>query len=77
MWVVLTCSRCGKHHRMSSNRPEHSVKMAQAGWRNYGTALYCPDCADTWYERNDKPLGNELDVIQRILVILRHATKEV
>ena len=71
MWDMITCSRCGKHRRISDNHPEHAVSAARAGWRNYGTAFYCPACAKTWHERNTKPLGNELDAVERILVMMR------
>lgn len=75
MWLNIGCSRCGKTYRLSDNHPEKAVNMARAGWRNYGTALYCPKCSSTWHQRNSKPLGNEIDAVYRILVIMREAQK--
>ena len=75
MWIRINCSRCVKHRRICDNRPEHSVSAVRAGWRSYGTALYCPDCAKTWHERNTKALGNKLDTCERILVVMRCCRK--
>lgn len=69
MWLFLTCSRCGKHRRISDRVGTHATRAVYAGWRSYGTALYCPKCADTWHERNDKPLNPKNYTIDRIVQI--------
>lgn len=70
MWLRLTCSRCGKHRRISDRiGGGHATRAVAAGWRSYGTALYCPECADTWHERNDKPLNPKDYTIDRIVQI--------
>lgn len=69
MWLLLTCSRCGKHRRISDRVGTHATRAVYAGWRSYGTALYCPKCADTWHERNDKPLNPKNHTIDRIVQI--------
>ena len=67
MWLLLTCSRCGKHRRISDRVYTHAIMAVNAGWRSFGTALYCPKCSDTWHERNDKPLNPKNYALERIV----------
>lgn len=48
----LTCSCCGAHSRHLKRSLNYAVELADEGWRNYGTAMYCPSCSETWSERN-------------------------
>jgi len=67
MWIFLQCSRCGNRRRISDRVGTHATKAVNAGWRSFGTALYCPKCSDTWHERNDKPLNPKNYTLERIV----------
>lgn len=71
MWIYITCSHCGDRRRISDRKPNYAKKLANQGWRNFGTALYCPSCAATWHERNTKKLGTKVDAENRIFTVMR------
>ena len=58
--IRLQCSRCGNTHVMEYSA-RSVLKAVRSGWNSCGSALYCPDCAKTWEERNGdgKPLNGE------------------
>ena len=42
--MQVQCSKCG-HRSRKVNRGYYEAKgIADAGWRSYGSALYCPKC---------------------------------
>ena len=50
--LTISCSRCGKSHTFQFNAANVLNLVFTDGWRSYGSALYCPECAATWDERN-------------------------
>lgn len=54
MDILITCSHCGKHRMISNESIEYTEKAIKDGWNSFGSALYCPECAQTWAERNEK-----------------------
>lgn len=68
--MEIQCSRCGATMSFEYSAG-HVIGAAHAGWNSYGSALYCPSCSATWYERNspDRPLScieNTVNVIDGI-----------
>ena len=49
--IYIQCSRCGFHFCVS---PMLGIPdgMWNNGYRAVGDALYCPECVQTWAERN-------------------------
>lgn len=43
--TAVTCSWCGHRSRKVQNRYSQALKLANSGWRSFGTALYCPECS--------------------------------
>ena len=62
MYFNITCSNCGKRRRLNSVRM-FGVETVNAKWGSCGSALYCPECTKTWYERNDKPMSDSINTI--------------
>lgn len=56
MKISYQCSNCGAHEQTAAGVgiPEG---MFYLGYRAHGDVLYCPDCVETWKERN----GEEYD----------------
>ena len=53
----ILCSRCGTSKKFRYSAGNVLCTVYTQGWRSYGSALYCPECASTWDERNkDRPL---------------------
>ena len=61
----IRCSNCGRKQEVKT---AHDALCAiYQGWRNHGDALYCPECMDTWVERNgDRPHGSARDAFYLI-----------
>ena len=51
-----SCSNCGKREVLVA-RARIPYDMYSLGYRAVGSALYCPQCVETWKERN----GEEFD----------------
>ena len=45
---TATCSRCGRRSKEIFYDMSAAVGLARGGWRSFGTALYCPECAKKW-----------------------------
>ena len=58
MKIEYQCSNCGKREKVSAMAgiPEG---MFALGYRAVGDALYCPDCVNSWAERNGKPFDEQ------------------
>ncbi|APM39421.1 hypothetical protein [Clostridium kluyveri] len=64
----VQCSNCGAIRGLTYTASNVN-KTIHAGWRSYGSALYCPKCVETWGERNNKEIGsidNTITVIDNI-----------
>lgn len=48
----ISCSRCGASQSFRYNAANVLNLVFTEGWRSYGSALYCPKCSATWYDRN-------------------------
>lgn len=50
--MIIQCSNCGGTHSFdySANNVLHAVYTL--GWGSYGSALYCPECSNSWEGRN-------------------------
>ena len=59
MKIEYQCSNCGKVERTSAmvGIPEG---MFALGYRAVGDALYCPNCVQSWAERNGKPFDEQI-----------------
>ena len=76
MTIDIQCSCCGNHQKLSPEFDgfdvivDETVKVIKRGWGSCGSALYCPECSKTWYERNgDRKMandGNTFTVIMRL-----------
>ena len=70
-FIRLQCSRCGNTHVMEYSA-RNVLKAVRSGWNSCGSALYCPDCAKTWEERNgDRKLCGEEHTVLVIDIIYR------
>lgn len=65
--MKIQCSRCGAIKGFTYTE-SNKRKTILEGWDSYGDALYCPDCANTWHERNgeSKPLWGEEHTSEKI-----------
>lgn len=69
----IQCSNCGSHQsfQYDFNFPK---TVPAAGWGSFGRALYCPECAKTWDDRNPgRPMANENNTI---LAALHHTQSQ-
>ena len=58
MKIEYQCSNCGKWEMVSAMVGiPHG--MFALGYRAVGDALYCPDCVNSWAERNGKPFDEQ------------------
>jgi hypothetical protein len=66
----IQCSNCGasKEFRFNSGKVLEAINE---GWGSYGSALYCPECTKTWYERNDKDLADKVNTMSVIYDLRR------
>ena len=67
----ITCSNCGMSvcFRTTTGNVRKYIK---AGWGSFGSALYCPECTKTWYERNTHELASEKNTMNVIVEIHEH-----
>lgn len=59
MYFQVTCSNCGhRGQKLPYDGHKTPERIVNAGWRNFGSAWYCPKCANTWAQRNgpNRPL---------------------
>lgn len=58
MKIEYQCSNCAKRETTSAMAgiPHGMYAM---NYRVVGDALYCPDCVNTWNERNGKPFDDQ------------------
>ena len=42
--MQVQCSKCGHRSRKVKRGYYEAEGIADAGWRSYGSALYCPKC---------------------------------
>ena len=63
MKIEYQCSNCGKLEKTSAmvGIPEG---MFALGYRAVGDALYCPDCVNSWAERNGKPFDEVCRLVE-------------
>ena len=40
----IKCSKCGAYHEMET-KTDSAMQTVRVGWRSFGDALYCPECA--------------------------------
>lgn len=73
MWVKISCSRCGESRRLSTKQVDCVGSAIKAGWGSYGSALYCPKCAKSWHDRNEKPMADESHTAMRIAALVADA----
>lgn len=64
----VQCSNCGAIKSFTYTASNVN-KTISAGWRSYGSALYCPKCVETWGERNSKKIGSIENTITVIVAI--------
>lgn len=69
MKYTIQCSNCGMQKEMD-NRRSPSIAVEE-GWGSFDSALYCPACSATWYERNKKPMSNAVNMLCRIVDVCR------
>lgn len=50
--MQITCSCCGVSHSFRYCAGNVMNAVYNLGWGSYGAALYCPECTNTWDQRN-------------------------
>ena len=66
--IDIQCSCCGNHRKLSNAKLEDTVNFVNSGWGSCGDALYCPECAKTWKERNgDRQMSNDRNTFIQIM----------
>lgn len=53
----VQCSNCGAIKGFTYTASNVN-KVIYEGWGSYESALYCPKCAKTWHECNNKDLAS-------------------
>ena len=64
----IMCSRCGSPKEFKYTAT-NVLRTLMDGWGSFGSALYCPECSETWNERNSKCMSvdqNTIDVIDEL-----------
>jgi len=70
----ISCSRCG--NKTDCSTVEKTVSAVQAGWGSFGSALYCPECVNSWSERNAHPMADERNTFVAIMRYLETIDRE-
>ena len=52
--MQVQCSKCGHRSRKVKRGYYEARGIANAGWRSYGSALYCPKCTKIINRLEDK-----------------------
>lgn len=64
--MYIQCSNCGARQDFKYSATNVNSLVA-SGWNSCGSALYCPQCVETWRERNgDRPLSGRENTIRVI-----------
>jgi hypothetical protein len=66
--IHYQCSNCGKREQTSAwvGIPEG---MFHLGYRAHGDVLYCPDCVETWKERNGAEYDEQYKDAQHLFAV--------
>ena len=73
MKIEYQCSNCGKWEKTSAMVGiPHG--MFALGYRAVGDALYCPDCVNSWAERNGKPFDEQYKDVGHMFAVWWNAT---
>ena len=76
MTIDVMCSRCGNHQKLSNKRIQDTADLIHSGWGSCGSALYCPECAKSWKERNgNRQMGDERNTFFAIMNMFFDAKK--
>ena len=57
--IYFQCSNCGKHGQAVPFPGVPEAMYYDEGYRANGDALYCPDCVQSWAERNGKKFDED------------------
>lgn len=52
--MQVQCSKCGHRSRKVKHGYYEARGIANAGWRSYGSALYCPKCTKIINRKENK-----------------------
>ena len=52
--MQVQCSKCGHRSRKVKRGYYEARGIANAGWRSYGSVLYCPKCTKIINRKEDK-----------------------
>lgn len=65
--VSIMCSCCGKIEDIRYSAANVN-KLVKDGWNSLGNAVYCPECVETWEERNglSRPLWGAEHTVSKI-----------
>lgn len=63
----VTCSCCGHRSPQRKMTTDTAWSIIKAGWRSYGSVIYCPKCVATWHERNNKELNGKWSTFEMIM----------
>jgi hypothetical protein len=68
MKISYQCSNCGAHEQTSAwvGIPEG---MFNLGYRAHGDVLYCPDCVESWKERNGAEYDEQYNDAQHLFAV--------
>lgn len=76
MTIDVMCSCCGNHQKLSNKRIQDTADLIHSGWGSCGSALYCPECAKSWKERNgNRQMGDERNTFVAIMNMFFDAKK--
>lgn len=68
--MIIQCSCCGRKHSFSYSAGNVLCAVYTHGWGSFGSALYCPECSNSWDDRNkNRPQpgpDNTIRVIDRL-----------
>ena len=68
MKISYQCSNCGAHEQTTAGVGIHKG-MFYLGYRAHGDVLYCPDCVETWKERNGAEYDEQYKDAQHLFAV--------
>lgn len=65
--MTIQCSNCGRTHSFSYSANNVLYAVYTLGWSSFGSALYCPECSNSWESRNrNRPQASPVHTIRVI-----------
>lgn len=65
--MTIQCSCCGNKHSFLYSAENVLRTVYTLGWSSFGSALYCPECSNSWEGRNrNRPQADPAHTIRVI-----------